>query len=303
MAQAAQAAAAAIVNATAMGGEFDVGQYEHLNKLQEIKKKPVSGGTELRIAVPQDAREDCVVKVYPQVPDTPATAEVFGQELVMGQEYRLPPGSQIAVFTWHGFHAEIKGNSRVYDGSNASIRDYINAAAILEQRRVRAEDLGLPAPVVLVTGGRSQGKSSFAQMLCNLAIRKGRTPTFVELDPRGASWTRQIPTLPGCISATSLDFTNYTFNEEPFPISKMANEGDVLQSATSLPGRSVSLYYGYREANAQPRVYQRLVAQLSCLVDAKLQHARAVAGGTALTASNATSAEKKIACSGVIVHG
>jgi len=178
-----------------------------------------------------------------------ATAEMFGAELVPGTEYLLLGGTRTAIFTWHGCKIQISGpTNQEYDAPNVVMRDYLNCAAVLEQRRQRADDLDLPAPRVLVCGSAFAGKSSLCQVLCNYALRREHTPLFVDLDTRYSN-TRQLQGFPACISA--------------MPVEHPAEEE---------PQRRMAYFFGHIDWSDNAPLFEQLVSHLSKVVLAKLSH-------------------------------
>merc|ERR1719362_873377 len=180
--------------------------------------KELGPGCELRIIVDDDkhARVRLVTELQQQIPQpgqpVSTSAEIFGAELVPGQEYPLLGGTRTAIYTWHGCKIQVSGPTfQEYDAPNVVMRDYLSCAAVLEQRRQRADDLDLPAPRALICGSAFSGKSSLCQVLCNYALRREHAPVFVDLDPRYSS-IRQLQGLPACISATTVD---HAADEEP----------------------------------------------------------------------------------------
>lgn len=67
---------------------------------------------------------------------------------------------------------------------------YLNAHHAAEMMRVKAEEelkkdptnTTARGPCILVTGPTDVGKSTLCRILCNYAVRLGRTPIFVDLD-------------------------------------------------------------------------------------------------------------------------
>jgi polyribonucleotide 5'-hydroxyl-kinase len=237
------------------------------------------------------------LRAHSKIPDTFATAEVFGGELVLGQEYKVEAGSQIAIFSWHGCTVELRGQTaQEYDATNATMREYVNAAAVIEAKRNKAEDKDTKAPRVLVLGSDGSGKSTFASFLMNYALRKARTPIYVELDPRGAGSCRSLPSLPGAVCALVADHSAYEFGKEPIAPHKMhkiAPGTTIDANFLSHPqGKSVWMFYGYFDWKDNLELYRKAISQLACLVDGKIQvSAEQVVG------------RKTPARSGVIVHG
>ena len=250
-------------------------QLEHIGKQRTKEIRP---GTELRMTVAPD--EDLYLRAHSRIPDTFATAEIFGMELVMGHEYKIERGMHVAIFSWHGCTIEMRGGTTVeYDASNHVMRDYANCAGIIEQKRQKAEDMGsLDPPRVLVTGSENSGKSTLALFLSNYALRRHRRPIFVELDCGAVSCHRQLPSIPGAVSAVYADHSAYELNQEPvhpqrINLHKGIDQGN--QAAHLNPnypiGKSVWFWYGHEDWRAAPEVYWKCIAQLSCLVQAKAE--------------------------------
>jgi len=237
--------------------------------------KQLSAGSELRIIVDDDkhAKVKLVPENQPQNSGSQkrgapvsSSAEMFGAELVPGTEYPLLGGTRTALFTWHGCKIQISGpTSQEYDAPNVVMRDYLGCAAVLEQRRQRADDLDLPAPRVLVCGSAFSGKSSLCQVLCNYALRREHTPLFVDLDTRYSS-IRQLQGLPACISAMPVEHPS---DEEP--------------------RHRMAYFFGHIDWSENPKLYERLVSHLSKVVLAKLSHGTSPEGA-------------RVASSGLIIN-
>lgn len=218
--------------------------------------KELRPGSELRLIVADD--KHARIKVLGSGPSGPrpgetavrTSAEIFGAELVPGQEYPLLGGTRTALYSWHGCSVQISGHTeQEYDAPNVVMREYLHAAAIIEQKRQRALELDLPAPRVLVCGSAFSGKSSLCQILCNYSQKRERTPIFVELDTRYSS-IRQLQGLPACVSACPIE---HTADEEP--------------------QRRMAYFYGNIDWSEHPKLYENTVSHLSRVVLAKLQHA------------------------------
>lgn len=146
-------------------------------------------------------------------------AEIFGTELALEKAYKIH-SRKFAVFTWTGAEIMVEGTPVVaYVSTETPMMQYLNVHDYLENLRSVAEkhqdkgDIvkensdskaamappGLMTqfgPRVMVVGGTDSGKSSLSQLLCNYAVRAGRTPTLVDLDvgQNGIA-------IPGCVSA------------------------------------------------------------------------------------------------------
>lgn len=230
--------------------------------------KELTPGCELRIIVDDDKHARVRLVPDPSQAAAPArsaageplqkrpkqqfsnTAEIFGAELVPGQEYPLLGGTRTAIYTWHGCRVQISGPTfQEYDAPNVCMKDYLGCAAVLEQRRQRADGLDLPAPRVLVCGSSFSGKSSLCQVLCNYAMRREHTPIFVDLDPRYSS-VRQLQGLPGCVCAMPVE---HPVDEEP--------------------PRRLAYFFGHIDWSDNQRLYERVVSHLSRVVVTKMNHA------------------------------
>ncbi|VDK17876.1 unnamed protein product [Anisakis simplex] len=134
--------------------------------------------------------------------------EIFGTELVLNKKYTFPQGSRVAVFTWSKATVELVGKTEcAYVAEQTPMVIYLNTHAALEQLREHAESLGLQkeearGPALMIVGPTDVGKSTVCRLLCNYAVRVGRTPTFVDLDVGQGSIS-----LPGTIGAHYIEKT------------------------------------------------------------------------------------------------
>ncbi|KAI0231954.1 Cleavage polyadenylation factor subunit clp1 [Massospora cicadina] len=149
------------------------------------------------------------------------TAEVFGTELGKDVWYNFTD-QKLAIFTWHGceltisflvtslyhvislsltrfaFYAE--GSCTVdYIADETPMSSYINIHLALEGQRARSAREDVRGPTVLIVGPKDSGKSSLAKILLSYAIKQGREPMFIALDPNEGSVT-----MPGCLLAIPL---------------------------------------------------------------------------------------------------
>ncbi|GAB7355091.1 hypothetical protein MBLNU459_g5675t1 [Dothideomycetes sp. NU459] len=130
------------------------------------------------------------------------TAEIFGTELAPNQTYGFS-GTKAAVFTWHGCALEVQGETESeYVGSETeAMVEWVNVHGMLDTARydasVGAETNG--GPRALVVGPEHGGKSSLVKSLAAWAVKRGRTPTVVNLDPREG-----ILSIPGSVSAVTM---------------------------------------------------------------------------------------------------
>ncbi len=139
---------------------------------------------------------------------------MFGAPLAEGRPYRWGRGDKLAVFTWLGCTLRVAGlgaGSVAYVSGDTPMAAYVNTHVQLEARRDHAAALlaraageatldgggpytaagggsaaGAPlaqGPRVLVCGAADCGKSALCAILVAYAVRVGRAPLFVELDP------------------------------------------------------------------------------------------------------------------------
>ncbi|VDN08030.1 unnamed protein product [Thelazia callipaeda] len=153
-------------------------------------------------------------------------AEVFGTELIQHKKYVFPPGSRVAVFTWKKAIVELVGKTESayvaeqtpmvfffpytvhYDEFHCSWQIiYLNTHAALEQLREHAESVVVQqeqarGPSLMIVGPTDVGKTTVCRILCNYAVRVGRTPIFVDLDVGQGSIS-----VPGTVGALYIEKT------------------------------------------------------------------------------------------------
>jgi polyribonucleotide 5'-hydroxyl-kinase len=112
------------------------------------------------------------------------TAEIFGTELVSEQTYTFV-GKKTAIYTYHGAILQVKGVPSVaYVAEETPMLSYVNLHFALEKLRQAAEDMRSRGPRVLILGSEDAGKTSLTKLLTSYAIRQGRKPIVVGLDPK-----------------------------------------------------------------------------------------------------------------------
>jgi polyribonucleotide 5'-hydroxyl-kinase len=126
-------------------------------------------------------------------------AEIFGTEMPLHHTFHLGV-CKIAIFTWHGATVELIGSHNAYTEEDTPMVLYANTHGILEARRVESDNLGEPAPRVVIAGPTDTGKSSLCKILLGYASRLGRKPLYVDLDIGQGNIT-----VPGMISAIHAD--------------------------------------------------------------------------------------------------
>ncbi|VBB28961.1 unnamed protein product [Acanthocheilonema viteae] len=135
-------------------------------------------------------------------------AEVFGTELIQHKKYVFPAGSRVAVFTWKKAVVELVGKTEsAYVAEQTPMIIYLNTHAALEQLREHAESVVMQqeqarGPSLMIVGPTDVGKTTVCRILCNYAVRVGRTPIFVDLDVGQGSIS-----VPGTVGALYIEKT------------------------------------------------------------------------------------------------
>jgi polyribonucleotide 5'-hydroxyl-kinase len=114
------------------------------------------------------------------------TAEFFGTELAPATTYTFQ-GTKGAIFTWHGCKLDIGGDVESdYVAEETPMMSFANLHFALENLRDRSVASGgvEMGPRVLVVGPENSGKTSLVKTLTSYAVKTGRQPMAVNLDPR-----------------------------------------------------------------------------------------------------------------------
>ncbi|OZC07911.1 Pre-mRNA cleavage complex II protein Clp1 [Onchocerca flexuosa] len=117
-------------------------------------------------------------------------AEVFGTELIQHKKYIFPPGSRVAVFTWKKAVVELVGKTETLE----QLREHAESV-VMQQEQARG-------PSLMIVGPTDVGKTTVCRILCNYAVRVGRTPIFVDLDVGQGSIS-----VPGTVGALYIEKT------------------------------------------------------------------------------------------------
>ncbi|KAK6019829.1 Pre-mRNA cleavage complex II protein Clp1 [Ostertagia ostertagi] len=137
-------------------------------------------------------------------------AEVFGTELEMHKKYAFPPNTRVAVFSWKGATVELIGpTNSAYVAEHTPMVIYLNTHAALEQLRQHSEEQvavdgteNPKGPRIMLVGPTDVGKTTVCRILCNYAVRQGRSPVFIDLDVGQGSIS-----VPGTIGALFINKT------------------------------------------------------------------------------------------------
>ncbi|KAL4784974.1 hypothetical protein BJX76DRAFT_325951 [Aspergillus varians] len=153
------------------------------------------------------------------------TAELFGTEIAPSQNYTFS-GTKAAIYTWHGCTLEVGAGDAVsgldgmtattttpsgarggfgaggcqseYTAEETPMVEYANVHFALEGLRAEAKANGKDGPRVLILGPEDAGKTSLSKILTGYAVKVGREPIVVNLDP-----TEGMLSVPGSVTATA----------------------------------------------------------------------------------------------------
>ena len=187
------------------------------------------------------------------------TAEYFGTELAPATTYTFT-GTKGAVFTWHGCKLELTGDPESeYVAEETQMMAAANVHFALEALRDRAAQTRDVGPRVLVVGPDNAGKTSLVKTLTAYAVKSGRQPMVVNLDPREG-----MLSVPGTFSAAA--FSSILDIEEGWGSSP-------ISGPSALPVKMPLVYqYGLRSADAEEgRVFRPLVTRVALAVTSRLE--------------------------------
>ncbi|CAB3403119.1 unnamed protein product [Caenorhabditis bovis] len=178
-------------------------------------------------------------------------AEIFGTDLLENKKYTFPPKSRVAVFTWKSAVIELVGpTANAYVAQHTPMVIYLNTHAAMEQVRQHREeeanqisDSKPKGPRLLLVGPTDVGKSTVSRILCNYAVRQGRTPIFVDID---VGQTSVGP--PGTIGALH--------------IQKTADVVDGFEKSSPLVYN-----FGHLAPNANLSLYETLVKEMATAIN------------------------------------
>ena len=135
---------------------------------------------------------------------------------------------------------------------------YANTHFALESLRDYVSDSYGLGPRVLVVGPDNAGKTSLVRFLAGYAIRLGRTPVVVNLDPKEG-----MLTVPGTLSAAAL--------ESIIDIAEGWGSSPI-NGPSQIPVKLPLVYqYGLEEPDAKPEFFKPLVRRIALSVMNRLQ--------------------------------
>lgn len=132
------------------------------------------------------------------------SAELFGVELAQSHKYDFHGGGlNLPIFTWHGAVVDVKCDrleiAYISDETSTNIAT-VNTHAQLEALRDEAVQTKGEGPRVMVVGPSEAGKTSLCKILTAYAVKLGRTPLLMDLDPADNCLGP-----PGSLSVCSMD--------------------------------------------------------------------------------------------------
>lgn len=190
------------------------------------------------------------------------TAEYFGTELAPSTTYTFT-GTKGAIYTWHGCKLELSGDAESeYVAEETTMVSVLNAHFALEGARERAAARGEMGPRVMVVGPENSGKTSLVRALTAYAVKGGRQPMVVNLDPREG-----MLSVPGTFSAAA--FSSILDVEEGWGSSP-------ISGPSPLPVKMPLVYqYGLKDADSEEgKVFRPLVTRVALAVTSRLEEDR-----------------------------
>ena len=183
-------------------------------------------------------------------------AELFGVELAPKQTYSLS-GCKGAIFTWHGCQLEITGVSESeYSAQETEYAvEWLNLHGMLETAREEAQQDG--GPRVLVVGPDHAGKTSLVRTVAAWAVKAGRTPTVLNLDPREG-----LLAPPGSLTAVTV--SSQVDVENSYGITP-------ISGPTTTPVQTPLIYSYPYQTSEKPDVYKALITRMALSVTNKLE--------------------------------
>lgn len=184
-------------------------------------------------------------------------AEFFGTELGPATTYTFR-GTKGAVFTWHGCRLEIGGEAESeYVAEETMMMSYANAHFALEDLRDQAVQRNDAGPRVLVVGAENAGKTSVVKILTSYAVKMGRQPVVVNLDPR-----QGMLSVPGSLTAAA--FSSIVDVEEGWGSSP-------ISGPSPIPVKMPLVYHYGMENPEEGKVFRPLVTRMALAVTSRLE--------------------------------
>lgn len=205
------------------------------------------------------------------------TAEVLGTELAPSHIYRFC-GAKTAVYTHHGCTLEISGGptDSEYVADETPMAQYANihfaldrfrdaAASRLESQQQAAGATNVVGgPRILVLGPDNAGKTSLVKLLTAYAVREGRSPCVVNLDPKEGMLCP-----PGCLSAAVYS------SGDVLDIEDAAGSGWGTSPVAGPSAKAVKMpvvyHYGYERVEDNLEMLRRVVGRMAVAVTSRYE--------------------------------
>lgn len=185
------------------------------------------------------------------------TAEIFGTELAVAQEYTFET-QKAAVFTWHGCRLEFNGEASEYTSDETPMNTYMNLHFALEDLRRDGR-----SPVAMVVGPTNSGKSSLCKILAAYANKMDRYPMLVNLDP-----AEGVFAVPGSLSAAPVS--------DILDVEEGWGGTTISGPAEKHPKQPLVYYYGLEKPATNMAYYKHACRRLALGVRARLDKDAAV---------------------------
>lgn len=187
------------------------------------------------------------------------TAEYFGTELAPSTTYSFQ-GTKGAIYTWHGCRLELGGEVESdYVAEETPMTSHANLHFALEMLRDQsaANNGAVMGPRVLVVGASNAGKTALVKTLTAYAVKSGRQPIVVNLDPR-----QGMLSVPGSFSAAA--FSSIVDIEEGWGSSP-------ISGPSPIPVKMPLVYhYGLGDPE-EGRLFKPLVTRMALAVTSRLE--------------------------------
>ncbi|KAF2129546.1 Clp1-domain-containing protein [Dothidotthia symphoricarpi CBS 119687] len=191
------------------------------------------------------------------------TAEFFGAELAPSNTYTFL-GTKGAIYTWHGCRLEIGGEVESdYVAEETPMMSFANLHFALESLRDRSVASGSMemGPRVLIVGPENAGKTTLVKTLTSYAIKTGRQPMVINLDPR-----QGMLSVPGSFSAAA--FSSIMDIEEGWGSSPISGPSP---TPVKMP---LVYHYGLKDPE-EGKIFRPLVTRMALAVTSRLEEDKA----------------------------
>ncbi|KAF1924290.1 mRNA cleavage and polyadenylation factor IA/II complex [Didymella exigua CBS 183.55] len=190
------------------------------------------------------------------------TAEYFGTELAPSTTYSFQ-GTKGAIYTWHGCKLELGGEVESdYVAEETPMMSHANlhfALEMLRDQSVASNNVDM-GPRVLVVGTENAGKTALVKTLTSYAVKSGRQPLVINLDPR-----QGMLSVPGSFSAAA--FSSIVDMEEGWGSSP-------ISGPSPLPVKMPLVYhYGLKDPE-ESKLFKPLVTRMALAVTSRLEEDR-----------------------------